>query len=102
MIPYADGRQVGYATSGCWSPILKKYIALAHLRSRWAHPGTKLDHFIKDMEIALVEAERMGLSLPGLELAKKLYKEVRSKGHGRSGTQALYLALKALNESSPP
>ena len=39
---YADGRQVGYATSGCWSPILKKYIALAHLRSRWAHPGTKL------------------------------------------------------------
>jgi glycine cleavage system aminomethyltransferase T len=39
---YASGKQVGYATSGCWSPILKKYIALAHLRSDHAEPGTKL------------------------------------------------------------
>jgi len=40
---YADGKQVGYATSGCWSPLLKKYIALAHLRSPWAAPGTLLE-----------------------------------------------------------
>ena len=40
---YADGEQVGYATSGGWSPLLKKYIALAHLRSRWAAPGTPLE-----------------------------------------------------------
>jgi aminomethyltransferase len=33
---YADGRQVGYASSGGWSPLLKKYIALAHVQSRWA------------------------------------------------------------------
>ncbi len=39
---YANGKQVGYATSGCWSPILKKYIALAHLQSGHAEPGTKL------------------------------------------------------------
>lgn len=40
---YASGEQAGYATSGGWSPLLKKYIALAHLRSRWAAPGTALE-----------------------------------------------------------
>ena len=40
---YADGEQAGYATSGGWSPLLKRYIALAHLRSRWARPGTSLE-----------------------------------------------------------
>ena len=40
---YASGEQVGYATSGGWSPLLKKYIALAHLRSRWAGEGTALE-----------------------------------------------------------
>ncbi|MGE0031002.1 MAG: aminomethyltransferase family protein [Steroidobacteraceae bacterium] len=28
---YRAGRQVGYASSGCWSPLLKKYLVLAHL-----------------------------------------------------------------------
>jgi aminomethyltransferase len=40
---YARGEQVGYATSGVWSPLLKKTIALAHLRSRWAEPGSALE-----------------------------------------------------------
>jgi len=40
---YSGAEQAGYATSGGWSPILKKYIALAHLRSRWARPGTEID-----------------------------------------------------------
>jgi aminomethyltransferase len=40
---YAGAEQAGYATSGGWSPLLKKYIALAHLRSQWAKPGTELD-----------------------------------------------------------
>ena len=39
---YDDGEQVGYATSGCWSPLLKKYIALAHLRSSHADVGTEV------------------------------------------------------------
>ena len=40
---YAGGEQAGYATSGGWSPILKKYVALAHLRAQWARPGTHLE-----------------------------------------------------------
>jgi aminomethyltransferase len=40
---YASGRQVGYATSGTWSPLLKKYIALAHVGARWASAGTALE-----------------------------------------------------------
>ncbi len=37
---YSDGRQVGYATSGGWSPLLKRYVALAHLESTFARPAT--------------------------------------------------------------
>lgn len=40
---YADGRQVGYATSGCWSPLLKQSIALAHLEAGHAEPGTEVE-----------------------------------------------------------
>ncbi|UCC71445.1 MAG: aminomethyltransferase family protein [Gemmatimonadota bacterium] len=40
---YAGAAQVGYATSGCWSPTLKKYIALAHLRSAHAERGTSVE-----------------------------------------------------------
>ena len=39
---YDDGKQVGYATSGCWSPLLKRYVALAHLESSHSEPGTEL------------------------------------------------------------
>ena len=37
---YVNGTQVGYATSGCWSPVLKKYLALAHVRGEHARPGS--------------------------------------------------------------
>ena len=40
---YVGAEQIGYATSGGWSPLLKKYIALAHLQSRWAAAGTAVD-----------------------------------------------------------
>jgi 3-hydroxyisobutyrate dehydrogenase len=60
-------------------------------------PGFYVEHFIKDMGIALAEAERMNLSLPGLALAKQLYEAVRAQGYGRKGTQALLLALETLN-----
>ena len=44
---YYDDQQVGYATSGAWSPILKRYIALAHVKSNFAMVGTALDFEIK-------------------------------------------------------
>jgi aminomethyltransferase len=40
---YSGGEQAGYATSGGWSPLLKKYIALAHLQSKWASLGKRLE-----------------------------------------------------------
>jgi len=60
-------------------------------------PGFFVEHFIKDMGIALDEAAAIGLSLPGLALVWQLYIAVKAQGHGRSGTQALFLALQALN-----
>jgi 3-hydroxyisobutyrate dehydrogenase len=61
-------------------------------------PGFFVEHFIKDMGIALDEAQRMGLVLPGLALAKQLYLAVQDQGHGRDGTQALQLALASLSD----
>ncbi len=40
---YREGRQVGYASSGCWSPLLKKYLALAHLQAPHFATGTQLE-----------------------------------------------------------
>jgi 3-hydroxyisobutyrate dehydrogenase len=60
-------------------------------------PGFFVEHFIKDMGIALDEARRMGLSLPGLALANQLYLAVKAQGWGRKGTHALMLALEQLS-----
>jgi len=56
-------------------------------------PGFFVEHFIKDMGIALDEAKRMKLSLPGLALAHQLYLSLSACGHARDGTHALELAL---------
>jgi len=60
-------------------------------------PGFFVEHFIKDMGIALDEAKRMGLCLPGLALAHQLYLALEAQGHGRDGTQSLELALARLS-----
>lgn len=60
-------------------------------------PGFYVEHFIKDMGIALEEAKRMGIVLPGLALANQLYLSVKALGYGRKGTQALLLALEHLS-----
>ena len=60
-------------------------------------PGFFVEHFIKDMGIAIDEANRMGLCLPGLALSKQLYEGLKSQGHGRDGTHALQLALNRLS-----
>ena len=53
-------------------------------------PGFFVEHFIKDLGIALAEAKRMQLDLPALALARRLYEELAQQGHGRLGTQALF------------
>jgi len=53
-------------------------------------PGFYVRHFIKDMGIAIAEAERMGLDLPGLAQAKRLYDRLAAEGHADDGTQALF------------
>ena len=60
-------------------------------------PGFYVEHFIKDLGIALAEAEKMNLCLPGVALAKQLYEAVRAQGYGRKGTQALLLALESIS-----
>ena len=62
-------------------------------------PGFFVEHFIKDMGIALAEAGRMGIALPGLALVHQLYQAVRAQGHGRRGTQALMLALEEISKT---
>jgi 3-hydroxyisobutyrate dehydrogenase len=80
--------------AGCWS---LDNLAPRILQRNFA-PGFLVDHFIKDMEIALAEAKRMGLVLPGLKLVDELYRTLQTQGHGRDGTQALYLALEAMSQ----
>jgi 3-hydroxyisobutyrate dehydrogenase len=63
-------------------------------------PGFKVEHFLKDLGIALAEARRMNLALPGLGLAEQLYIATRAKGLGEKGTHSLLLTLAELSELS--
>ena len=65
-------------------------------------PGFFVEHFLKDMGIALAESRRMKLALPGLALAEQLYRAVEAQGYGRKGTQALLLALADLSRVDWP
>jgi 3-hydroxyisobutyrate dehydrogenase len=60
-------------------------------------PGFFIDHFVKDMGIALEECRRMKLKLPGLTMVHAIYQQAQQLGYGRKGTQALYLALEEMN-----
>ncbi len=86
---------IGKGAAGCWT--------LHHLAPKMLQrdfsPGFFVEHFIKDMGIALDAANRLGLLLPGLAVVHKLYQMVQANGHGRSGTQALLLALESLSPS---
>ena len=84
---------VGSGAAGSWS--------LSNLGRRIMDddfdPGFFVEHFVKDMGIALEESKRMGLSMPGLALAHQLYLSLVALGHGRDGTQALMLALASMS-----
>lgn len=60
-------------------------------------PGFYVEHFIKDMGIALQEARAMHIALPGLALVQQLYIALQAQGYGRKGTQALLLALETIS-----
>lgn len=86
-------KSVSAGAAGSWS--------LSNLAPRLLNgdfePGFFVEHFIKDLGIALEEARRLNLSLPGLALAQQLYLAVAANGHSKSGTQALLLALARLS-----
>jgi 3-hydroxyisobutyrate dehydrogenase len=86
-------QSVGSGAAGSWS--------LNNLGPRMIagnfEPGFYVEHFLKDMGIALAEARRMKLCLPGLALAEQLYRAVEAQGLGRKGTHALMLALARLS-----
>ncbi|QDV35228.1 NAD(P)-dependent oxidoreductase [Tautonia plasticadhaerens] len=86
-------KSVGSGAAGSWS--------LNNLGPRIIKgdfdPGFYVEHFIKDMGIALAESRRLGLSMPGLALAEQLYQAVAAQGGSRNGTQALMLALAKLS-----
>ncbi len=86
-------QSVGSGAAGSWS--------LNNLGPRMIagnfDPGFFVEHFLKDMGIALAESRRMNLALPGLALSEQLYRAVMAQGNGRKGTHALMLALAQLS-----
>jgi len=84
---------ISKGAAGCWSlDVLSPKIVQGDFNR-----GFMIDHLVKDLGIALEEAEAMHLSLPGLALVKQLYTSLQAKDHGKLGTQALYLVLKDLS-----
>lgn len=79
-------KSISSGAAGSWS--------LSNLAPRMLaknfEPGFYIKHFIKDMRIALSEAENMQMEVPGLALAKSLYDQLAEIGEEESGTQALY------------
>lgn len=84
---------VGGGAAASWS--LANYAP--RILKRNFDPGFFVEHFVKDLEIALTEAQRMELKLPGLELALKFYSELKAQGHAKKGTHALILAFEKMN-----
>lgn len=77
--------QVGAGSAGNWS--LTNYSP--RILKKDYSPGFFVKHFVKDLKIALDEAERMGIDLPSTTLAKDLYERLANEGNENDGTQAL-------------
>jgi len=86
-------QSVGSGAAGSWS---LNNLGPRIIANRF-EPGFFVEHFLKDMAIALEESRRMGLALPGLALGEQLYRAVAAQGHARDGTHALMLALAQLS-----
>ncbi|KAJ7523834.1 hypothetical protein O6H91_04G053200 [Diphasiastrum complanatum] len=74
----------------------------ARIQKRDFTPGFFVNHFVKDLGIALEECRQMGLALPGLAVAQQLYVSLKAHDQGNLGTQALVLALERLNNIELP
>lgn len=85
-------KSITKGAAGCWT---LDNLAPRILKRDFT-PGFYIDHFIKDMGIALEEAAHMDLALPGLALVHQLYRSVKAQGHGLCGTQALSLGLEKM------
>ena len=84
---------IGSGAAGSWSlNNLGRRIAAGNFE-----PGFMIMHFMKDMGIALDEAKRMNLGLPGLALVESFYRAAMGRGMERKGTQALFEVLDNLN-----
>jgi 3-hydroxyisobutyrate dehydrogenase len=84
---------IGSGAAGSWSiNNLGRRIAKADF-----DPGFFIKHFVKDMGIALDEARRMKLALPGLALANQFYVAAMAMGHENLGTQGLYKVFEKMN-----
>lgn len=84
---------ISKGAAGCWS---LDVLAPKIVKKDYS-PGFSVDNFVKDLTIALEEAEAMKISLPGLALVKQLYITVQAMDKGSSGNQALYMALEKLS-----
>lgn len=84
--PFTVLKSIESGAAGSWS--LSNLIPRA-LKGDFA-PGFYVKHFLKDMRIAIESATDMGLSLPGLEMAIRLYEILESSGYADCGTQALF------------
>ena len=84
---------ISKGAAGCWT---LDNLAPRVLKGDY-DPGFMVDHFIKDMSIAVEECDRMGLALPSLALTRELYKAVKAEGYGKNGTQVLVKALEKLS-----
>lgn len=91
-------RAISGGAAGSWS--LSNY-APRILRGDFA-PGFLVEHFVKDMRLALDECRRLDLPLPGLALVESLYTSLIAQGRGQSGTQSLVLALSKLADHPWP
>ena len=76
---------VGVGAAGSWSI---QNLAPRILKCDF-EPGFRIDHFLKDLSIALAEARTQGLDLPGLGLAERLYRMAVDRGLAERGTHAL-------------
>jgi 3-hydroxyisobutyrate dehydrogenase len=84
---------VGPGAAGSWS--LSNYGP--RMIANNFDPGFYVEHFIKDLGLALDESKRMGLSMPGLALGNQLYLALKAQGHGRKGVHGLMLAIAGLS-----